>query len=149
MLETLFEGGDRLRNLHKVGDRLTPTFKKFGAYRKRRLVDHINAGRDPYGKTYAPLNPLYAKRKRQKYGSKPILVASGKAIRSHRFYYNNSSGIYSEVIDPRYAYSHQWGTKHHPKRLYLPEPERGLPDEDEAVLVKLIKQRINQDISKL
>lgn len=148
MLETLFEGKERLDGFsRKVGNALSPVFREFGGYRKRRLREHIAAGKDPYGKAYSPLNPAYARRKRKKYGSKPILEASGKAISTHKTYYNNASGLYSETLEADHAKHHQYGTKTMSRRRYIPDEADGLPKEDEVVLVKLIKNRIKQNIS--
>ena len=148
MLQLLFEGKEKIDRFGEVSSDLSPAFRTFGEYRSRRLIDHIQAGQDPYGDNYTPLTDTYLKRKRASVGDKPILEYSGGTIQTHAIFYNNVSGRYSESIEGN-ARFHQEGLGSNPIRLYLPTEERGLPDQDRSVLETLIRKQVERKANSI
>lgn len=136
------------RTLSRVTDRienLEPFYDDFGKYLKEAIENQFDTqgGRS---RRWEPLSPRYAAQKLRRYGSRPILVASGfmrdevlsAPIRNR----NAPSGVELFVEVPDYALYHQTGaTLHHGGRL----PQRRIVDltEDDArAAVKMLQRHL-------
>lgn len=100
---------------------LTPVFEWFGQYMvgeggfEGSIMRNFAAEGRP--KPWTPLSPAYAKRKRQKYGNRPILVASGAMKRGFRFEATPRTLRIWNLRD--YYVYHQRGTRKMPQRQML------------------------------
>jgi CRISPR/Cas system-associated protein endoribonuclease Cas2 len=114
-----------------------PIIRAIAAYDRAKFVYNINNGLDPYDVPYTPLEIRYAQSKRRAVGDKPILVRTGKMVKSYRQTFTKDG--YSVRIDSSYAKYHQSAESrtHLPRRMLLPDSGSGLPPKYQAKLIEL------------
>ncbi len=103
---------------------VTPFLREIKHYLRGSRKHHQARGQDPYGQPYAPLSPMYARRKRATWGKKPILIASGEMVEGYR---SSITGATLVESYPSPAGYHQAGTTTMPQRLLFPTAALGLP----------------------
>lgn len=117
-------------------------------YRSEGQQFSSQGSRGPSGR-WSPLNPQYAKRKRMKWGTRGILIASGRMKaslvgRSADSIYDVSHGMYAELgTRVPYAIFHQAGTSKMPQRKLI-----DMTDRDQLAVAKVFQEYINQDVFK-
>lgn len=126
---------------------MRPVWDKFIPYIRRRNSVTFRQQSSPFGEPWPALDPAYAKRKRKKWGNKPILVASGELKRAASV--KGASGQFLEM-EPSYmtftvirlagwfnvGRLHQQGGKFHPRRTWL-----GLKLPDDLIALKAYVDR--------
>lgn len=124
-------------------------FEMFVPQFQNSRVGWIYAGRTVDGVRMAKLSPKYKKAKEKKYGTQPILIASGDLIKAIR----GGSG-WEQVIEPKslemgidldYASYHQDGTAKMPQRNYFLTRDGTLNKMDYAQLLQAMEGKINAD----
>jgi hypothetical protein len=125
-------------------------FKAFIPEFQKTRVALIGAGRAVDGAKFQRLSPEYAARKKRKYGSKPILVATGKLLGAVA----GGSGWRQWVgkksmtlkVDIPYASYHQEGTQRMPQRNFFLTKDGTLTKMDYAQLLQAMSGNIDDAI---
>lgn len=117
----------------------------FADYRRQRFNSTAARGVDPYDRPYASLSRLYAVQKAKRYGSRPILTATGGTIGSYQS--DVSDRQIKETVDGGTAVYHQFGTSKMPKRQLL--PGEGLPPKDAQKMIELAMIYLEEQFQKM
>ena len=95
---------------------------------------------DPWdGSKWKDLKPKYRQQKELKFGTQPILRASGK-MQDQMKIKANSDGTFN-VQTTKYGAAHQYGTDKLPQRTWVGIPESAVPKIGDIVLKNLSNKR--------
>ena len=97
---------------------------------------------DPYGEKWADLAPS-TKRQKRKRGGYQILRDSGDMQNSFHVQATRNTIIIAAGVT--YAQYHQFGTKKMPRRMLLPDPDKGLPKGD----LEYIREKLLEELGRL
>lgn len=114
-------------------------------YRRQRFQATAARGIDPYDRPYASLSRMYALQKAARYGSRPILTATGGTIGSYKV--DASDRQIKETVDGGTAGYHQFGTSKMPRRQLL--PGEGLPPKDTQKLIEITMIYLEEQFSRM
>lgn len=124
----------------KITDFSEP-FAEFGQYRQGRIENQFREERDPYGAGWAPLSKAYLEYKQRT--GKIVKIMQSSGIMRASWNYDAQPEEYREGYASRLAAFHhivETPGRKLPQRLLLPTAERGLPEQDEVELTKLISE---------
>ena len=146
MLKITEAGGDRIRfKINTMAARaknLTPAYKTFGEYRRRRHTAIFNSQRSPYDEKWSALKPSTIARKR-KIGADPRILHASLKLRNS-FYTKPTPRKIEWGYSAPYVQYHVKGTKRLPIRLPL-EDKRGLAPRDMKRYKKLLAEYLLND----
>jgi phage gpG-like protein len=95
---------------------------------------------DPWsGDKWKELKPDYKQKKEMKFGSQPILRASGR-MQDQMKIRANTDGTF-QVQTTKYGAAHQFGTEKLPQRTWVGIPEAAVPKIEEIVLKNLFQRK--------
>lgn len=117
------------------------------AIRRSSFYINIADGKDSSGKKFTPLSSKYAKYKKKKVGSKPILSFSGSMIASYDSEVEGNQLI--EQVKSPIAIFHQEGTGRLPKRSLLPDAWEDIPLRERKEILKAADEFVEDIINRL
>ena len=95
---------------------------------------------DPWdGSKWKELKPAYREKKELKYGTQPILRASGRMQDNMKIRANNDGTF--QVQTTKYGAYHQFGTAKMPQRVWAGIPESAMPKMMDIVMKNLFNKK--------